>query len=462
MAVLQDFLNCLSLSSSNNLSSSPFSPQLQQQLQQFVWRNHRKLLISASSTKDSRVNKKGKTPVKTNDQLYKELREFISMAGLPEGHVPSFKDLSHHGRKDLAYIVRRRGYKLVTELLTKSTEEDKDAEISKAEKQKFTSSFDDDSLDPYQEVSELAEDLLPSRDALNIGTLLSSENSVLASLQNGKNCGHDEPGTSSYLLEKASKFIQDGELDVIEDDDINIEHGPFGTAGIDDGVELRSNGQVSNSESSGTTNNSVIKARASTSKMIIPREIDSDNFLQAEEFYHARKDLGIQTGVGYSTREIDNLKAMLHQKELELSKLKEEIEKEKLALSTLQEKAENEIGKAEKMMSSKDDELLNAVERLSGLKEVEIDYWGEGETVEVTGSFNGWHHRIKMDSQPLSVSSTLRPNTTEFRNSRLWSTVLWLYPGKYEIKFVVDGHWKTDPRRETMTKGSIHNNILRV
>ncbi|KAL5717007.1 hypothetical protein ACHQM5_010098 [Ranunculus cassubicifolius] len=397
MAVLQDFLNCLSLSSSNNLSSSPFSPQLQQQLQQFVWRNHRKLLISASSTKDSRVNKKGKTPVKTNDQLYKELREFISMAGLPEGHVPSFKDLSHHGRKDLAYIVRRRGYKLVTELLTKSTEEDKDAEISKAEKQKFTSSFDDDSLDPYQEVSELAEDLLPSRDALNIGTLLSSENSVLASLQNGKNCGHDEPGTSSYLLEKASKFIQDGELDVIEE-------------------------------------------------LIIEDQESSED----------------DTGVGYSTREIDNLKAMLHQKELELSKLKEEIEKEKLALSTLQEKAENEIGKAEKMMSSKDDELLNAVERLSGLKEVEIDYWGEGETVEVTGSFNGWHHRIKMDSQPLSVSSTLRPNTTEFRNSRLWSTVLWLYPGKYEIKFVVDGHWKTDPRRETMTKGSIHNNILRV
>ncbi|KDO47108.1 hypothetical protein CISIN_1g0096333mg, partial [Citrus sinensis] len=38
---------------------------------------------------------------------------------------------------------------------------------------------------------------------------------------------------------------------------------------------------------------------------------------------------------------------------------------------------------------------------------VEIQYSGDGEIVEVAGSFNGWHHRIKMD--PLPSSSIIEP-----------------------------------------------------
>lgn len=34
--------------------------------------------------------------------------------------------------------------------------------------------------------------------------------------------------------------------------------------------------------------------------------------------------------------------------------------------------------------------------------QVHIHYGGEGEIVEVAGSFNGWHSRIKMDAQPSS------------------------------------------------------------
>lgn len=41
--------------------------------------------------------KSGKS-VKSNAELYNELQEFVSTAGLPQGHVPSFKELSHHGR----------------------------------------------------------------------------------------------------------------------------------------------------------------------------------------------------------------------------------------------------------------------------------------------------------------------------------------------------------------------------
>ncbi|XP_039062910.1 protein PTST homolog 3, chloroplastic-like isoform X1 [Hibiscus syriacus] len=142
--------------------------------------------------------------------------------------------------------------------------------------------------------------------------------------------------------------------------------------------------------------------------------------------------------------EINHLKFMLHQKELELSHLKERIEKEKMALSSLKTKAEMEIQKAQKLVSEKDAELQAAEESLSGLQEVQLEYSGDGEIVEVSGSFNGWHHRIKMDHKP---SSTIE-NPIKSSKFKIWSTVLWLYPGVYEIKFIVDGEWKLDPERD--------------
>lgn len=57
-----------------------------------------------------------------DDELCNVLREFVTSIGLPDGHVPSTKELSQHGRKDLANIVRRRGHKLIKELLANSAE----------------------------------------------------------------------------------------------------------------------------------------------------------------------------------------------------------------------------------------------------------------------------------------------------------------------------------------------------
>lgn len=170
------------------------------------------------------------------------------------------------------------------------------------------------------------------------------------------------------------------------------------------------------------------------------------------------KVLGAEIKISENQVEIDRLKFLLHQKELELSQLKEQIERDKLALSALQSKAAAEISKAQKLILEKDTELVAAEESLSGLEEVHIHYGGEGEIVEVAGSFNGWHSRIKMDAQP----SSNPVDSFDSKKPRLWSTVLWLYPGVYEIKFVVDGHWKIDPHRESGTKGAISNNILRV
>lgn len=34
--------------------------------------------------------------------------------------------------------------------------------------------------------------------------------------------------------------------------------------------------------------------------------------------------------------------------------------------------------------------------------QVEVQYCGNGEMVEVAGSFNGWHHPVRLDPQPSS------------------------------------------------------------
>ncbi|KAM6568186.1 hypothetical protein CsatB_016171 [Cannabis sativa] len=78
---------------------------------------HKRCRFRVSSVKKSRK-------MKDNVELCKEIREFMAMVGLLESHVPTMKDFSQRGRSDLAYIVRRRGYKLIGELLASSNKTD--------------------------------------------------------------------------------------------------------------------------------------------------------------------------------------------------------------------------------------------------------------------------------------------------------------------------------------------------
>ncbi|XP_024948470.1 protein PTST homolog 3, chloroplastic isoform X10 [Citrus sinensis] len=382
---------------------------------------------ASSSSSSSRSSRK----VKSNEELYNDLREFLSTVGLSESHVPSMKELSAHGRDDLANIVRRRGYKYIRQLLKSSTKPGFNGFV--AEKS-LAESLSDPSF-----VGEVSPNLNGHYEkAGNVTETFSSlaDSSILENHSSSSNINPslnlDEHGylslQSSDMEEKVANFIQNGDLDIIDD-----------RAMILNGSALTSK-QIA---SFATVNHPLSEDHLGTG-------VEGADFDSSEVEVIARRR--------ENQLEIDHLKFMLHQKEMELSRLKEQIEKEKLALSVLQTKAVTEINKAEKLISDKDEELIAAEESLSGLEVVEIQYSGDGEIVEVAGSFNGWHHRIKMD--PLPSSSIIEPIRS--RKSRLWSTVLWLYPGTYEIKFIVDGQWKVDPQRESVTKGGICNNILRV
>ncbi|KAL6534143.1 hypothetical protein OROHE_013068 [Orobanche hederae] len=188
----------------------------------------------------------------------------------------------------------------------------------------------------------------------------------------------------------------------------------------------------------------------SSVQQIEDRELQNSNFRR--NYISTKEQTRIDGGKNLNDEIVENqaeirrLKFFLHQNELELTQLKEQIENEKQVFSLLQTKVETEISKAQNLISQKDSELHAAEETLSGLKEVEIEYSGDGATVELAGSFNGWGHKITMDLQP--SSSVTDPNGS--RTTRLC------------IKFIIDGHWTIDPLRDSISWNGFENNILRV
>lgn len=576
----------------------PFLYHKQQQLQQRE--------INRATCACSIKKPRGSRKVKNNVELCNDLREFLSTFGLPEGRVPSIKELQDHGRNDLANIVRRRGYKLIRDLLSSSTESDSDelpnmeknlakgqdainhsADIIATEGQdekvkdcslstegtitknhsgnidvevehksagqicmpiespvdlslekkalydveqpdeKFQIIVEDrllsSSLSTFEQQDEEAkcmvednpmstslydveqQDLNSNEDTsmpvetsanfsfeeqvkydsvqdekVGIGAGEMSLSSGVSDTQyyaNVKNISGliDNSNScmpaSSSLEEKVAQFIQNGDLDTIED---NV-HGLSNGSGSGESKGFREpenmtedhskisseenyENAVGESDTTSTLNENLLTSMQVVPSVTVSQALRNESPAEGLASADVDKDLDIETSKKDNQVEINHLKFVLHQKELELSQLKEQIEKEKLALSALQTKAEREISKAQKLISEKDAELLVAEESLSGLVEVEVQYCGNGEMVEVAGSFNGWHHPVRLDPQP---SSSIKDHFGS-RKSRLWSAMLWLYPGVYEIKFIVDGHWRVDPQMESVTKGGICNNVLRV
>ncbi|VVB09273.1 unnamed protein product [Arabis nemorensis] len=82
-------------------------------------------------------------------------------------------------------------------------------------------------------------------------------------------------------------------------------------------------------------------------------------------------------------------------------------------------------------------------------KEVHVFWIGMAESVQVMGSFDGW-------SQHEDLSPEYTASFTKF------STTLILRPGRYEMKFLVDGEWQISPEFPTSGEGMTQNNVLVV
>ncbi|XP_030508391.2 protein PTST, chloroplastic isoform X2 [Cannabis sativa] len=162
------------------------------------------------------------------------------------------------------------------------------------------------------------------------------------------------------------------------------------------------------------------------------------------------------------------LKRQLHVKEEALVEFKSElavIELEIQALVKLAEEiAKSGIPKGSRKINGKyiQSHLLSRLEAVlekleeqvkdigaAQCKEVPLFWYGMAESVQVMGSFDGW-------SQGEYLSSEYTGSYTKF------STTLMLRPGKYEIKFLVDGEWKLSPEYPIVGEGLMINNLLTV
>ncbi|KAL0907639.1 hypothetical protein M5K25_022058 [Dendrobium thyrsiflorum] len=277
------------------------------------------VVISASSA-DKPRKKKGRPSraLMSDEDLCKQLREVMSMAGLPADRVPLMKELCEHGRKDLANIVRRRGYKVVRLLLSTSNLSDNHNDNSSVK--------DQERRDPQGDEASVS-------------------------------------GTNR-------------DFNVLEEE------------------QLPSSTQTESSQHK--------RFMASTEK-------GSDRVINQEKSIEANEDLASNNFYEDNrTTKIDDLKDLLHEKEMELVELKQHIEKQKQALALLQARARNEIGNVNRVIMTKDAELSASKDKLSGLKEVQLQFCVNGEIVEVAGSFNGWHKQIKMNLHPSSKTVDLQ------------------------------------------------------
>nr|GEX93805.1 hypothetical protein [Tanacetum cinerariifolium] len=401
---------------------------------------------SSSSTKTSVARRK---PVKTNEDLCNDLKDFMNQVGMPDGCVPSLKELADHGRQDLANIVRRRGYKVIKEHLAASqeirvTDSDVDGSLTEdkackeeltglddygeesaedvllspedtiTEETSITKNFDDDTTEDKacKELTGLDDNEEESAEDV----LLSPEDTITEETSITKDFDDDTSDdvessfvadglTQLSLQEKVVKFIQSGEIETFEDDHLDVVNAKknIGSQNSTE-VELTSANEEPSSQLLAvpdSANGSILTSPLANSTSL-SRNITYNDQLASAESANTDTDKEIEARTKEDQAEINRIKVMLHHKELELSQLKEQIEKNKQALSELQDKAETEITKAQKLLMDKDAELQAAEESLLGLKQVQIEYWGDGETVEVAGSFNGWHHGVKLDPQPSS------------------------------------------------------------
>ncbi|XP_078446302.1 5'-AMP-activated protein kinase-like protein isoform X2 [Wolffia australiana] len=378
-------------------------------------------LLLVCAAKDLRTGRKSRAS-KSNAELCDELREFVLVSGFPEHHVPSTKELLDHGRKDLAYIVRRRGHKGIAKLLANP---------------------------PNGDIS-------PDEDSHSgeFTSKASAEESIGQNAQDPQSHTAGAPsfevvaGVDDHGVLESTKDTREGVSVLIHSDNeipsetkSVIQEIPYVN---DEGADYQVSVPYLNERSS-------VRSGLLYSKTEVPSEIPD-----VDSNGNSSSDL-VDAG-GLDQAKVDHLRELLREKEAELALLKRQLEEEKLALFAMQGKFESELNKVQDTISCKDQELQEAEESLSGLKEVLLEYRGYAETVEVTGSFNGWQHKLSLDRQTPS-------KTVDFAGTReatVWSTVLWLYPGVYEIKFIADGNWVIDPQREFISRDSIVNNILRV
>ncbi|XP_010477774.1 PREDICTED: uncharacterized protein LOC104756825 [Camelina sativa] len=141
---------------------------------------------------------------------------------------------------------------------------------------------------------------------------------------------------------------------------------------------------------------------------------------------------------------LENLSDDWEFKENEIMHAQTKLRSTRAKLAVLEGKMAMAIIDAQRVVREKQRRIDHARRALRLLRTASIVWPNSASEVLLTGSFDGWSTQRKMKKAENGV----------------FSLSLKLYPGKYEIKFIVDGQWKVDPLRPIVTCGGYENNLL--
>eukprot|EP00252_Welwitschia_mirabilis_P013466 TRINITY_DN29617_c0_g1_i1.p1 TRINITY_DN29617_c0_g1~~TRINITY_DN29617_c0_g1_i1.p1 ORF type:complete len:202 (-),score=49.02 TRINITY_DN29617_c0_g1_i1:120-656(-) len=130
--------------------------------------------------------------------------------------------------------------------------------------------------------------------------------------------------------------------------------------------------------------------------------------------------------------------------ETEIMKLRDKLRSTRARLSALEGRMTMELEDLRQVIAEKQKMLTDAQKILCVMKTARIVWPNSASEVLLAGSFDGWTGKRKMEKSDAGV----------------FVLSLLLYPGRYEIKFIVDGIWRVDPQRPVVYNNGHENNLL--
>ncbi|XP_068635402.1 protein PTST homolog 2, chloroplastic-like [Aristolochia californica] len=130
----------------------------------------------------------------------------------------------------------------------------------------------------------------------------------------------------------------------------------------------------------------------------------------------------------------------------EIMKARDQLRSTRAKLAILEGKIALKIIDTLRAVEGKQKKIDNAQKVLCLLRTACIVWPNSASEVLLTGSFDGWISQRRMDRS----------------SSGIFSLNIKLYPGQYEIKFIVDGSWRVDPLRPIVNANGYDNNLLIV
>ncbi|KAL9272154.1 PTST homolog 2, chloroplastic-like protein [Drosera capensis] len=149
---------------------------------------------------------------------------------------------------------------------------------------------------------------------------------------------------------------------------------------------------------------------------------------------------------GQSSDELNKLSDAWEFKENEIMRAKDKLRSIRANVAVLEGKMALAINDAQRVVDDKQRRISDARMALQFLRTACIVWPNSASEVLLSGSFDGWTTQRKMEKSVTGV----------------FSLTLKLYPGKYEMKFIVDGIWRVDPLRPVVHNEGYENNLLFV